>query len=140
MMNNWEWILSTAVILSAIIFVLLYRWHIKRTMDTIEKMLDTAMKGDFSETCFDESRLSALETKFAHYFSASAISAKNVEEEKNEIKKLVADISHQTKTPIANLLSCKVITIRKWNHFSIGETAEASAHAGKCSKPVFFQS
>lgn len=73
-------------------------------MDTIEKMLDTAMKGDFSETCFDESRLSALETKFAHYFSASAISAKNVEEEKNEIKKLVADISHQTKTPIANLL------------------------------------
>lgn len=104
MMNNWEWILSTAGILSAIIFVLLYRWHIKRTMDTIEKMLDTAMKGDFSETCFDESRLSALETKFAHYFSASAISAKNVEEEKNEIKKLVADISHQTKTPIANLL------------------------------------
>ena len=104
MMNNWEWILSTAVILSAIIFVLLYRWHIKRTMDTIEKMLDTAMKGDFSENCFDESRLSALETKFAHYFSASAISAKNVEEEKNEIKKLVADISHQTKTPIANLL------------------------------------
>ena len=55
-------------------------------MDTIEKMLDTAMKGDFSETCFDESRLSALETKFAHYFSASAISAKNVEEEKNKLK------------------------------------------------------
>lgn len=104
MMNNWEWILSTAVILSAIIFVLLYRWCVKRTMDTIEKMLDTAIKGHFSEDCFDESRLSALETKFAHYFSASAISAKNVEEEKNKLKKLVADISHQTKTPIANLL------------------------------------
>lgn len=104
MMNNREWILSAVVILSAMIFVLLYRWRTKRTMDTIEKMLDTAMKGNFSEDVFDESRLSALETKFAHYFSASAISAKNVEEEKNKIKKLVADISHQTKTPIANLL------------------------------------
>lgn len=104
MMNNREWILSAAVILSAIVFALLYRWHVKKTMDTIEKMLDTAMKGTFSEDIFDESRLSALETKFAHYFSASAISSQNVEEEKNKIKKLVADISHQTKTPIANLL------------------------------------
>ena len=103
-MNNWIWILTAAVILCAFVFVLLYRWHVKKTMDTLEKMLDTAMKGTFSEDFFDESRLSALETKFAHYFSASAISAKNVEEEKNKIKKLVADISHQTKTPIANLL------------------------------------
>ena len=70
----------------------------------MEHMLDAAMKGDFADTMFDESRLSALETKFAHYFSASAISARNVQQEKDNIKKLVADISHQTKTPIANLL------------------------------------
>lgn len=70
----------------------------------MEHMLDAAMKGDFTDTMFDESRLSALETKFAHYFSASAISARNVQQEKDNIKKLVADISHQTKTPIANLL------------------------------------
>ena len=46
----------------------------------------------------------ALETKFAHYLSASALSAQNVEAEKDKIKALIADISHQTKTPIANLL------------------------------------
>lgn len=96
--------ISAAAVICAAVFVFIYRRRVKKTMDTIEKMLDTAMKGDFSEDTFDESRLSALETKFAHYFSASAISARNVEEEKDKIKKLVADISHQTKTPVANLL------------------------------------
>lgn len=48
--------------------------------------------------------MSSLETRFAHYLSASVVSARNVELEKDKIKSLIADISHQTKTPIANLL------------------------------------
>ncbi len=76
----------------------------KKTMDTLEEMLTVAMNGNFSEETFDETRLSALETKFAHYFQASAVSAQNVAAEKNKIKELIADISHQTKTPIANLI------------------------------------
>lgn len=62
------------------------------------------MDGSFTENDFDESELSALETKFAHYLSASTVSAQNVEVEKERIKTLIADISHQTKTPISNLL------------------------------------
>lgn len=76
----------------------------QKTMDTIENMLDAAVEGTYSEANFDESRLSALETKFSHYLSSSAISAQNVTIEKDKIKTLIADISHQTKTPIANLL------------------------------------
>lgn len=75
-----------------------------KTMETIEKMLDAAMAGSFSESGFDESKLSALETKFAHYLSAAETSSRNVAQEKDRIKSLIADISHQTKTPIANLL------------------------------------
>lgn len=73
-------------------------------METIENMLDAAMDGSFSESTFDESKLSALETKFAHYLSAAETSSQNVAKEKDRIKSLIADISHQTKTPIANLL------------------------------------
>ncbi|WP_419507978.1 hypothetical protein [Blautia sp.] len=73
-------------------------------MEEIERMLDAAMTGSFSETNFNESRLSALETKFAHYLSAAEASSRNVAQEKDRIKSLIADISHQTKTPIANLL------------------------------------
>lgn len=76
----------------------------KHTLQTLERMLDAAIRGEFSEGDFDESLLSAVETRLAHYLSASAVSARNLREEKDKIKTLIGDISHQTKTPIANLL------------------------------------
>lgn len=76
----------------------------RKTMDTLDAMITSAMDGNFQESMFDESLLSALETRFAHYLSASAVSAQSVAEEKDRIKALIGDISHQTKTPIANLL------------------------------------
>ena len=76
----------------------------RRMLDTLDRMLDDAIRGDFQESLYDESRLSALETRMSHYLSASTVSAKNLAEEKDKIKTLIGDISHQTKTPIANLL------------------------------------
>ena len=99
----WMFIVFVCVTVTAIIIFVNYR-RTKKTMDTIEEMLNVAVKGEFTEGQFDETRMSALETKFAHYLSASALSAQNVEAEKDKIKALIADISHQTKTPIANLL------------------------------------
>ena len=82
-------------------------WQRRRTarlMDRIERMLRAAMDGSFSEESFDESRLSRLETELSHYLSASVVSSAHVAEERDKIKELISDISHQTKTPIANLL------------------------------------
>lgn len=101
--DMWIFIVFVCVTVTAIIIFVNYR-RTKKTMDTIEEMLNVAVKGEFIEGQFDETRMSALETKFAHYLSASALSAQNVEAEKNKIKALIANISHQTKTPIANLL------------------------------------
>ena len=61
-------------------------------MEEIEGMLDIAMTGSFSEITFDESQLSALETKFAHYLSAAEASSRNMAQEKDKIKSLIADI------------------------------------------------
>jgi len=80
------------------------RWRTKRTMESLDRMLDSAMAGTFTEEHFDESMLSALEAKLFHYLSASVASARNLQTEKDKIKTLIADISHQTKTPIANVL------------------------------------
>ena len=90
--------------LAAAVIILWNRRKARKTMEAIEKMLDAAIDGSFSESIFDESKLSALETKFTHYLSAAEISSRNVALEKDKIKSLIADISHQTKTPIANLL------------------------------------
>ena len=102
--NNKIWIISMACILTAALVIFHNYRRTKKTMDTIEQMLARAGDVRFLEKTFDESRMSALETKFAHFLTASAVSAKNVAKEKEKIETLIADISHQTKTPIANLL------------------------------------
>lgn len=97
------------VIIGTVIFiasgiVFWYRCRTRRIMENLNRVLDIAMQGDFTEEHFDESMLSAVETKLAHYLAASTVSAQNLKAEKDKIKTLIADISHQTKTPIANVL------------------------------------
>lgn len=96
--------LAVVAVLVAVIVVAWNTKKTKRTFEQIERMLDTATEGQFTEESFDESRLSALETRFAHYLAQSSTSATNVSMERDKIKALISDISHQTKTPIANLL------------------------------------
>lgn len=98
-------LLAAALSLPAAAFIVCHNYYrTRKTLDTIEEMLDSVLDGTFSEDVFDESRLSRLETRFAHYLSASVVSARNTAAEKDKIKTLISDISHQTKTPIANLL------------------------------------
>ena len=90
--------LAVPALLAAAGFAVWTRLRTRRMLDTLGKMLDDAIRGEFRESLYDESRLSALETRMAHYLSASAVSAKNLAEEKDAIKTLIGDISHQTKT------------------------------------------
>lgn len=94
-----------AVLLLALAALFLWdRWRMRCLLRRLNRMLDEAARGDFREEAFDETQLSAVETKLAHYLSASAVSARNLQVERDKIKTLIADISHQTKTPIANVL------------------------------------
>jgi len=97
-------IVIIACVAAAITVILLYRRYTIKTLRTIDKMIDRAINGTFTEENIDESMLSAVEAKLARYLSASELSAKNVAAEKKRIKELISDISHQTKTPIANIL------------------------------------
>ena len=106
-MNEWNlalFVMAVAAMLLCVTMVLLERRNTKRTMKTMHQMLDRVMDGSFTETMFDESLLSAVESKLNQYLTASAVSARNLNTEKEKIKELLADISHQTKTPITNIL------------------------------------
>lgn len=98
------YIMIFGIMFLAIVIIGGYRYYIKQTMSKLNQIIDCAMQGNFEEEHFDESMLSALETKFAHYLASSSISAKKQQMEKDNIKSLIADISHQTKTPITNVL------------------------------------
>ena len=97
------WITAIAVLAAA--GVIVYdRLRLRRTMNTMDKMLDDAIRGAFQPAHFDESRLSAVEAKLKQYLDASGTSAARLTEDRARVQGLIADISHQTKTPIANLL------------------------------------
>ena len=98
-------IIAAAVIFAGAVAIVIFNWRKQeQTFDSLEKMLNQAIEGSFSADSFDESRLSRLETKLEEYLSSSSISAQNVKNEKDKLKELISDISHQTKTPIANLV------------------------------------
>lgn len=106
-MNRWMIVvicLCAFTIIGATLAILIYRMKMKRILKNLSHMLDEAMNGTFREKEFDESLLSSVETKLAHYLASSEVSKQNLSEEKNKIKELISDISHQTKTPISNIL------------------------------------
>ena len=76
----------------------------KTTLERLNTMLDEALDGTFEEGHYDESQLSRLEAKWMRYLTASEHARKKVEEERAGIEQLVTDISHQTKTPLSNII------------------------------------
>lgn len=74
-----------------------------KTIRRLEMMLDAALSGDFQENDYDETKLSRLESKWKRFLAASMLSRENLNREKENVKSLVSDISHQTKTPMTNI-------------------------------------
>jgi signal transduction histidine kinase len=97
-------ILALLTIVICIVIVALQHRKLKKTMLKLGQMLDSAIDGSFTEHTFDETLLSSVESKFNRYLTASVVSARNLAAEKEKIKELLADISHQTKTPLSNIL------------------------------------
>lgn len=99
-------------LISTVIFLILlligvifyYRYKEKKLLGTLNQMLSSAINGTFKEEAFDESVLSSLQTKFNQYLCSCEVSRENLSETKDKISGLISDISHQTKTPIANIL------------------------------------
>ncbi len=79
-------------------------WSADRILNRMNEMLDHAIEGTSIDNCFDETKMSAIETKLSQYLSMNQLSKADIEKEKNRVNELISDISHQTKTPIANLI------------------------------------
>lgn len=97
-------IITVAAVLTAAAVVAWDRRRTRRLLKRLDDMLEKAITQGFTEEDYDETLLSAVETKLARYLASSTVSARNLQSEKDKIKTLIADISHQTKTPLANVL------------------------------------
>lgn len=103
MSREIEIVIWGVCLLTAAGAVLFYRYKMRNLYRRLSRMLSDARDGVFIEQNFDETMVSALETRWAEYLSAAEVTARQQLEEKEKIETLIADISHQTRTPIANL-------------------------------------
>ncbi|MDU7532420.1 MAG: ATP-binding protein [Peptoniphilus harei] len=72
-------------------------------MRELSDYIDKALDGNLEITEFDEKELSKIKSKLIKFLYASQVKEAKINTEKNKTKDLIADISHQTKTPITNL-------------------------------------
>lgn len=94
----------TAVIIILIAVLAVVYIRVSLLLKHLDDMIDSAKNGNFSETNYNEKRLSRLESKMYQYLTAGKTSMRELTSEKDSIKTLVGDISHQTKTPVSNIL------------------------------------
>ncbi len=87
-----------------------------KVIERLDQMLDDAINGTFSESSYDETKLSRLESKWKEFLGTSVLSNQNLEAERHRLEQFISDISHQTKTPMTNIkmyteLLCEEIKI-----------------------------
>lgn len=75
----------------------------RKTVERLENMMEAAIDSRFTAKIFDETREASLENQMAQYLGAAETMKKELETERDKIRTLIADISHQSKTPIANI-------------------------------------
>ena len=92
------------IILLLVCMLVFMRFKHIEMLDRLEAMLDAAIENKFSELEFTENRLSKIETKMYRYLSTGRTSLAQINSEKEMVKSLISDISHQTKTPVSNIL------------------------------------
>lgn len=76
----------------------------KSILERIEKIIDSAIENNFEQENFSEHHLSKIEDKLFRYLAKREKTVEDLSDEKTSIQHLVSDLSHQTKTPISNIL------------------------------------
>lgn len=82
----------------------MFEWGASKVVKRLDEMLEAAIDGTFEENSYDETELSRLESRWKQYLTISEKSLRQAKQERENMKKLVSDISHQTKTSLSNIL------------------------------------
>ena len=70
--------------------VLVWRWRRERALlNRLDDMLDAAVEGRFHASDFDESQLSAFESRLAQYLQAGADSSLRLAEQRDQIAEAI---------------------------------------------------
>lgn len=101
----WEVLLWVTLLVAAVLGVHLHdRKGQRKLWNQLEQMIDAARSGTFQITKIDETAHSSIEHSMQRFLEDSCLAQENVEQQEERIRTLISDISHQTVTPISNIL------------------------------------
>ena len=95
--------IMAVVITACLVYIIRLRREERRLMESLDSMLEKAIDGEFRERDYSERMLSSIEQKMAKFLAATERTLKTSKTEKEGLKSLVSDISHQTRTPVSNI-------------------------------------
>lgn len=104
-----RYIVLVAVILAGcvIVCVLLKRYYQNRMEAVYQVMLqklDKAIRGEVQDTVYDESMEAAVVERLNRVVQISGMNQGRAEQERDMIKSLISDVSHQVRTPVTNIM------------------------------------
>lgn len=79
-------------------------WRVRREFRAFSRWIEDLEEGAEESPAFDEKERSKAQSKLAAYLRANHVRERKLADEKEKTERLIADISHQTKTPLANLM------------------------------------
>lgn len=99
-------ILILAVIINIILLYLIIRWYRNKLFAQYQNFLDKTdeiLSGKRIDLSYDESLDSAISERLNRIMEISHMQKEIAEEERDIIKSLITNISHQIRTPLANI-------------------------------------
>lgn len=97
-------ILSVIMITVIIAVIVMYRNKEKKMISRLQDIIDNAIAGKYIDSQINETMISSLENSMNRFIEDCRVSAHNIEDQNNHIQTFISDISHQTLTPISNIL------------------------------------
>lgn len=103
-MEMIQMVLLAAVGVMGTAFGMYERWKRKRLYQKTDAMLESVLeKQEVSVSDLKEGEISALAGKIRRIQEQQELSVQLAEEEKEQVKSLISNLSHQLKTPLANI-------------------------------------
>lgn len=105
--NTAIWMILVAIVFIgalAALIILNYRKNIQNEMAELLQKLDDAIDGKIQENKYDESMNSAIVERLNKLVQVSGMQKNRAAKERDTIKSLISDISHQIRTPLTNIM------------------------------------
>jgi len=101
-----EYILLCAIVIIVLTIgiYLFFRNRENKLLNALQDMIDDMSQGNLQVNFIDESKMSALANSLKRYLADSELAKENQSLQRKKIQTLISDISHQTITPISNIL------------------------------------